>query len=136
MLGDFHQRKMYDRGLLGVSPAATPEEAKKYSSKFYESRQKRGYAPTSSGSTPIYNFDEWSRTHYQSAKQRRDDAKIRYEELLRARGAEKDHRKSQSIISVLLLSSLMFLFYQGGLLDYDTPKKNLKKNDDSNTRIR
>ncbi|MPC08362.1 Protein tumorous imaginal discs, mitochondrial [Portunus trituberculatus] len=84
ILGNFSQRKMYDRGLLGMSTAATPGEAEEYSSKFYESRRKRGAVPTTSGRTPIYNFDEWTKVHYQSSWERKQDAKISVTDALPA----------------------------------------------------
>lgn len=133
MLGNFQQRKMYDRGMLGVTPAATPAEAEEYSTKFYESRRKRRHVPTSTGRTPIYNFDEWSRTHYESARQRRENTKVRYEQVLRDRVEDEEDKKTQSLISVLTLSALMMVIYYTVTLDNDTPKKNLKKSDSSNS---
>lgn len=131
VLGNFHQRKMYDRGMLGVSPAATPAEAEKYASKFYESRHKRGQVPTSTGRTPIYDFDEWSKLHYQSTRQRREDSKERYEQMLRDRVVEEEEKKTQSVVSLLTLSGVFFVIYFIITHNYDSPVKNIKKTDGS-----
>lgn len=111
ILGNFSQRKMYDRGLLGMSAAVTPGEAEEYSSKFYESRRKRGAVPTASGRTPIYDFDEWTKLHYQSSWERKQEAKVRYEEVLRQRNVEVEEKKTQSVISVLMLLTIAFLIH-------------------------
>lgn len=132
VLGNFHQRKMYDRGMLGVTPAATPAEAEEYSTKFYESRQKKRHVPTGTGRTPIYNFDEWSRTHYESTRLRRENTKVRYEQVLRDRVEDVEEKKTQSVISLLTLSGIMMIIYYIITLDNDKPKKNLKKGDSSN----
>lgn len=127
ILGNFSQRKMYDRGLLGMSVAATPAEAEEYSSKFYESRRKRGEVPSASGRTPIYNFDEWSKLHYQSSRTRRENAKIKYEELLKQRVDDAESNRTQSIISFLVLFSIMILINFSLSSNYDSPNHDLGK---------
>ncbi|XP_045109201.1 dnaJ homolog subfamily C member 30, mitochondrial-like [Portunus trituberculatus] len=127
ILGNFSQRKMYDRGLLGMSTAATPGEAEEYSSKFYESRRKRGAVPTTSGRTPIYNFDEWTKVHYQSSWERKQDAKIRYEDVLRQRSTEVEEKKTQSAISVLMLLIIAFLIHICMSSSYDSEKPKSKQ---------
>lgn len=136
MLGNFHQRKMYDRGMLGVTPAPTPAEAEEYSSKFYESRQRRRHVPTSTGRTPIYNFDEWSKTHYESARQRREDTKARYEQVLRDRVEDAEEKKTQSVISLLMLSTIMMIVYYVVMVNNDVPKKNAKNTNRRNSSER
>ena len=128
VIGNFSQRKMYDKGLLGMSAAVTPAEAEEYSSRFYESRRKKGAVPTASGRTPIYNFDEWSKQHYESSRTRRENAKMRYEELVRERVDDVENKRTQSLISCLVLCCLMFvihsLFYGN---DSDSGKNYEKK---------
>ncbi|KAG0726475.1 Chaperone protein dnaJ 1, mitochondrial [Chionoecetes opilio] len=126
ILGDFSQRKMYDKGLLGVSAAATPAEAEQYSSRFYESRRKRGAVPSASGRTPIYNFDEWSKYHYDSSRMRRGYAKIKYEDLLKERAAEAELKKTHSMISVLLLFGIMLLIQYSRSQRHDSEKTKSK----------
>lgn len=133
VLGNFHQRKMYDRGLLGVTPASTPTEAEAYASKFYESRHKRGQVPTSTGRTPIYDFDEWAKTHYQSTRQRREESKVRYEQLLRDRVVDVEEKRTQSIVSLLTLAGILFIIYYTFSRTHDVPK-NVKKSDTTSSR--
>lgn len=118
---------MYDRGLLGMSTAATPAEAEEYSSKFYESRRKRGAVPSASGRTPIYDFDEWSKLHYQSSRTRRETAKMKYEELLKQRVDDAEQNRTQSIISVLMLLSFMILINYSLSSNHDSPNQDLGK---------
>ncbi|KAK8374200.1 hypothetical protein O3P69_010956 [Scylla paramamosain] len=127
VLGNFSQRKMYDKGLLGMSAAATPDEAEEYSSKFYGSRRKRGAVPTASGRTPIYNFDEWTKLHYQSSWERKQDAKMRYEEVLRKRDVETEEKKTQSFISVLMLLTIAFIIQICMTNRYDPEKPKSKQ---------
>lgn len=129
MLGNFHQRKMYDRGMLGVSQAATPAEAEEYSKKFYESRQKRQHVPTGTGRTPIYNFDEWSKLHYESSRQRRENAKERYEKKVQEKIHDEEEKRAHSVISILLLSATMGIFYFVTSAEHDTPKRNMRESD-------
>lgn len=103
VLGNYHKRKMYDKGLLKFNVAATPAEAEDYATKFYGSRQKRSQAPTSSGRTPIYNFDEWSKLHYETTRIRREETKQHYEELLRRQHANSETKKANSIVSIFVL---------------------------------
>lgn len=110
VLGNYHKRKMYDKGLLKFNVAATPAEAEDYASKFYESRQKRSQAPTSSGRTPIYNFDEWSKLHYETTRVRRDDTRQQYEELLRREHTTRESKKANSIVSIFVLIGMGIVF--------------------------
>lgn len=110
VLGNYHKRKMYDKGLLKFNVASTPAEAEEYSSKFYESRMKRSQAPTSSGRTPIYNFDEWSKLHYETTRARREETKQHYEELLRREHTTRETKKANSIVSIFVLIGIGIVF--------------------------
>lgn len=51
------------------------------------------------GRTPIYDFDEWSRSHYGKSFQRRKDAKARFE-----------RKQAQNRENVLILQNEVTLF--------------------------
>ncbi|XP_044764205.1 dnaJ homolog subfamily C member 30, mitochondrial-like [Coccinella septempunctata] len=103
-------RKLYDKGLtMNDTPRTAQEEE---INKFYKSRQFRSRPPPPTGRTPIYDFDEWSRSHY-GATLARDIARKKrrqQEEVLRASDAE--HLKKEKIlICTLILAGLAFYFY-------------------------
>ncbi|XP_037782307.1 dnaJ homolog subfamily C member 30, mitochondrial-like isoform X2 [Penaeus monodon] len=108
ILGNLKKRRMYDKGLLNMNIAASPAEAEEYSSKFYESRSKRGKAPTATGRTPIYDFDEWSKLHYESSFARRENAKERYERLQKARTDIVEEKKSESVVYILIVAIVLY----------------------------
>ncbi|XP_069182086.1 dnaJ homolog subfamily C member 30, mitochondrial [Procambarus clarkii] len=122
VLGNFHKRKMYDRGIFTISTAATPAEAEEYSAKFYESRRKKGYAPTSTGRTPIFNFDEWSKAHYDHSRVRREDAKIRYEKQLKKRLEQAEGKKTDIVVTLFIFGVIFMILYSSTQQDLDTGK--------------
>ncbi|XP_064101397.1 dnaJ homolog subfamily C member 30, mitochondrial-like [Macrobrachium nipponense] len=129
VLGNFQKRRMYDKGVFSIDTAATPEEAEEYSSKFYESRKNRGKMP-SSGRTPIYNFDEWSKLHYESSLDRKQQAKIRYAEFIKTQAEIKEEKKSYAAVYIILILFWIFLFRVSLSNEVDVPelsKSRIKK---------
>lgn len=127
VLGNITKRRMYDQGVLNIGVASSPAEAEDYSKKFYESRSKRRQAPTTSGRTPIYDFDEWSKLHYENTFRRKENAKDRLEFLRKRAEKEKEESKSESVMMVMVFF-VCLVFYQTtikGIFDRDTrePKK-------------
>lgn len=120
VLGNFQSRRMYDKGILNVV-AATPEEAEEYSAKFYNSRSKRGKMPSTTGRTPIFNFDEWSKLHYESSFERRRHAKIRYEEMKRTEHEIAEEKKSRAAMIIILFMGVGVLF-QATFKSVDKPR--------------
>ncbi|KAK4319569.1 hypothetical protein Pmani_009509 [Petrolisthes manimaculis] len=110
VLGNYHKRKMYDKGLLKYTVASTPSEAEKYSSTFYESRRQRSRAPSATGRTPIYNFDAWSQAHYETTRQRREEAKRDYEDLLKEHNNSTEEKKANSIVAIFAMIGLGLVF--------------------------
>lgn len=47
--------------------------------RFYKAREHRHKAPTATGRTPIYDFDEWTRNHYSATFNNEQDFKKRQE---------------------------------------------------------
>lgn len=108
ILGNLKKRRMYDKGLLNMNVAVSPAEAEEYSSKFYESRSKRGKAPTATGRTPIYDFDEWSKLHYESSFARRENAKVRYERMQKSRTDIVEEKKAESVVYILIVAIVLY----------------------------
>lgn len=121
VLGNFQKRRMYDKGVYNIDTAATPQEAEEYSSKFYESRKNRGRMPSSTGRTPIYNFDEWSKLHYESNLDRKQQAKLRYEEFKKTQAEIKEEKKSYAVMCTILLLFWLFLFRSSLSNEVDVP---------------
>ena len=46
--------------------------------KFYKAHMRKKQAPHATGRTPIYDFDEWSRNHYNEAFTRNQNARKRF----------------------------------------------------------
>ncbi|KAK3873691.1 hypothetical protein Pcinc_021310 [Petrolisthes cinctipes] len=110
VLGNYHKRRMYDKGLLKFTVASTPSEADKYSSKFYESRRQRSQAPSATGRTPIYNFDEWSQAHYETTRLRKEETKRQYEDLLKEEHNSREEKKANSIVAIFVMFGLGLVF--------------------------
>ncbi|XP_071527543.1 dnaJ homolog subfamily C member 30, mitochondrial-like isoform X1 [Panulirus ornatus] len=126
ILGNFHKRKMYDKGLLNISTAASPAEAEEYASKFYESRSRRSRAPTAAGRTPIFDFDEWTKLHYESSRERRGHAKIRYERMVKYKEDASEEKKSNVIISIVFLGVVLYGFQFCSQQNVDSSKSENK----------
>lgn len=122
VLGNFQKRRMYDKGLLNTSTAASATEADEYSKKFYEARKRRSQAPTTTGRTPIFDFDEWSKLHYESSRGRREAAKERYARKQENIAHDRENKKTESV--VLLFVLFAFLFFVKGYKEskMDDPK--------------
>ncbi|XP_042225540.1 dnaJ homolog subfamily C member 30, mitochondrial-like [Homarus americanus] len=123
VIGNFQKRKMYDKGFLNVSTAATPAEAENYANKFHESRRKRSQVPTATGRTPVYDFDEWSKLHYASNRERREGAKMRFEEIQRTEVRDVEQKKADSIIFIILLGVIFYLISLSRGPNIDVPKQ-------------
>ncbi|XP_068210328.1 dnaJ homolog subfamily C member 30, mitochondrial-like [Palaemon carinicauda] len=127
VLGNFQKRRMYDKGVFNLGTAATPKEAEEYSSKFYDSRKNRSKMPSSSGRTPIYDFDEWSKLHYESNFDRKKFARERYEEIMKDKAEEKEERKSNAVICIILLVLWSVMFQLSHSNRVDEPGATYKK---------
>lgn len=75
------------------------------------------------GRTPIYNFDEWSRQHYGSTFERRQNAKAKYERNEAHRIDQKFMSQNELTLMAICLSCI-FLYYKFMIeSSYDTPKE-------------
>lgn len=98
---------------LGLTVNTTPRTAQEEQiNKFYKSRQFRSKPPPPTGRTPIYDFDEWSRSHY-GATLARDIARKKrkqHDEFTKKENIEIV-KKERVLLSALLLFALAFYFY-------------------------
>ncbi|XP_053680883.1 dnaJ homolog subfamily C member 30, mitochondrial [Anopheles nili] len=135
ILGNYRLRKLYDKGILHTAgrqyaseaPSEAEETEDDAQTRFYKKRMSRTQAPTATGRTPIYDFDEWSRSHYGS----RFDQKMKAEERFRKKAEREEIFKTrlqhEYIIFPLLFFCILYcaIVFQEG--SYDTPKPTAKK---------
>ena len=89
ILGDHDLRKKYDRGLVIDGKMSRPQQERK---------------PKPKPSIQKYDFDEWTRMHYQEAMKRRQrNLRDRYEEEL-----EKSRHKMREGTQRLVISGVVF----------------------------
>ena len=127
VLGNLQKRRMYDKGVHNFEAAVSPAEAEEYAAKFYESRGKRTRMPYASGRTPIYDFDEWSRSHYEANFVRHKEAKERYEFKKNQEERVVEAKKRGAIVWLVVLST-MAIFYESTVSSsHDIPEKSNSK---------
>ncbi|KAJ8931353.1 hypothetical protein NQ314_015762 [Rhamnusium bicolor] len=74
VLGNVKTRKLYDKGLyFGGSTTVTSDDI--VDDKFYKSRETRSRPPYATRRTPIYDFDEWTKSHYGATFKRQMESK-------------------------------------------------------------
>ncbi|XP_037050248.1 dnaJ homolog subfamily C member 30, mitochondrial isoform X2 [Bradysia coprophila] len=85
ILGNYKLRRLYDKGIIHTAGAQykdveeTVEEVKDDAqTRFYKRHMKRTEAPTATGRTPIFNFDEWNNEHYGKAFERSQAARKKF----------------------------------------------------------
>ncbi|KAG5894719.1 hypothetical protein JTB14_006139 [Gonioctena quinquepunctata] len=132
VLGNVKTRKLYDKGLYFGSTSAPTDDVV---DRFHKSRETRSRPPPPSGRTPIYDFDEWSKSHYGATfkrqmenKRRATMYKIRREEDL------NDIKMEKLIFGVLVLIVICTLYVNHK--DYDTvyinPSRTSQSRDSTN----
>lgn len=128
ILGSYKSRKMYDRGMIQKSfsnqqqyggAVADDEEEDDPQTKFYKQHMNRTKAPPPTGSTPIYDFDEWSRAHYGETFDRRRTAKKRYEQMKDVDGRKAVRTLEISVLVMCGFVSLMVLASHYDREEYD-----------------
>ncbi|XP_073834219.1 dnaJ homolog subfamily C member 30, mitochondrial-like [Musca autumnalis] len=117
VLGNYKLRRLYDKGVIHTT-ADRPEESMKTEpeveddpeTKFYKSRFTKSTVADIDGRSPIYNLDEWSRTHYANTFQRRQNAKEKYD---RTKKQEKDGalmlQNEILLFGIMIITALVFL---------------------------
>jgi len=140
VLGNHRLRKLYDKGIIHTAgdkyqerdaPTQEEEDARDPQARFYRARMHKDKA-TATGSTPIYDFDAWTNSHYGSEFVRQQKLKHNTEK----RKKEKDYVKlnmesEMMLLPVLLLFLIMFLIKQETFdVDHTKSKKKEKEKDD------
>uniref|UniRef100_A0A182QQW9 J domain-containing protein n=1 Tax=Anopheles farauti TaxID=69004 RepID=A0A182QQW9_9DIPT len=136
ILGNYRLRKLYDKGILHTAgrqyaseepSAATEQKEDDAQTRFYKKRMTRTQAPTATGRTPIYDFDEWSRNHYGSRFEQKKQAEERFKNKAEREEIFKSRMQHEYIIFPLMFLCIMYcmIVFQEGT--YDTPKPITKK---------
>lgn len=105
VLSNHESRKNYDRRMMirqqPISTTTTKEHTAHYKQQVY------------SGSSKIYNFDEWTRAHYGIEFQKSQKRKTAYENLKKMEKLEKEEESDSSStwIAIVVLSFTLFAMY-------------------------
>lgn len=99
--------------------------------KFYKQHMKKDRPPPPTGSTPIYDFDEWSRVHYGNNFNRRQTARKRYERIKNEQGNTQVRRIEFTVLAILCFVCFMVVFSKLDQGSYDNVKD--KGADDGNS---
>lgn len=83
---------------------------------------------TATGRTPIYDFDEWTESHYGKNFKKTQDIKKRYEEKIRKMESNKMGFQNELILLLVFTFGLMMISMSESNKDIDKTKKN--KNSD------
>ncbi|KAG4071323.1 hypothetical protein HA402_004027 [Bradysia odoriphaga] len=117
ILGNYKLRRLYDKGIIHTAGAhykdveETVEEVKDDAqTRFYKRHMKRTEAPTATGRTPIFNFDEWNSQHYGKAFERRQAARKKFYGMPNERLRQENSGKYEVTIFGGMVAIFLFLF--------------------------
>ncbi|XP_058117270.1 dnaJ homolog subfamily C member 30, mitochondrial [Anopheles ziemanni] len=136
VLGNYRLRKLYDKGILHTAgrhyaseaPSAASEQPEDDAqTRFYKKRMNRTHAPTASGRTPIYDFDEWSRNHYGSRFEQKMKAEERFKRKAEREEIFQTRLQHEYIIFPLLFFCILYCVIAFQEASYDTPQPVTKK---------
>lgn len=135
ILGNFRLRKLYDKGIIHTAgreyseaashDIADPEDDPQ--TKFYKARMKRSDAPTPTGRTPIYDFDEWSRAHYGGTFERRQQGKKKFRDQENKRRTDADSLQKDFMLFGLVLMVVGYMVISTNMASYDTVAEKRRK---------
>lgn len=115
VLGNYRLRKLYDKGILYGSDEyqkhQPPSEEKDIdpTTRFYKARMHKE-SPTATGRTPIYDFDEWTRSHY--GNERKRTQKLRQTNYDRSTREEiRLNDKTASVVMFILMFVLIIMTF-------------------------
>lgn len=106
----------------GYSAAAAEEPDDDPQTKFYKQHMKRDRPPPPTGSTPIYDFDEWSKAHYGANFTRRQTARKRYERIKREHGDTQVRRIEFTVLFILGFVCFLVVYSKLDQSSYDIVK--------------
>lgn len=135
ILGNFRLRKLYDKGIIHTagreySDAASHEindHEDDPQTKFYKARMNRSDAPTPTGRTPIYDFDEWSRAHYGGTFERRQQGKKKLKKNYEQRRMDTDSLQKDFMLYGLAFMVIGFMVMSSDMAGHDTVVEKRKK---------
>ncbi|KAH8419161.1 hypothetical protein KR222_006939, partial [Zaprionus bogoriensis] len=134
VLGNYRLRRLYDKGIVHTAGAQYAQDIRDVQqdldveeddaqTKFYKSRFQKTKVADSEGRTPIYDFDEWSRAHYGSSFDRRQQAREKYERLRMQKETSKASKQTDVVmLSILFAGFVVYLMFIAES-SYDTPKQ-------------
>ncbi|CAH1107701.1 unnamed protein product [Psylliodes chrysocephalus] len=109
VLGNVKTRKMYDRGLY-FRPRTTSPPSEKMTAEadsFHKSREVRTKPPPPGGRTPIYDFDEWAKSHYGESFRKKMESKRRAQQYEEFRQKEVNNKQIERV--VFIVTSIIFM---------------------------
>lgn len=140
VLGNYKLKRLYDKGKLNIlyiifiyiirilelvgmlghsGVASAYSKAQEFEeeveddpqTKFYKARMKRNEAPHASGRQPIYNFDEWSKSHYGVNLDRHLKAKRKLERTIDLQVHNSESVKKEALIFGVVCGVLIFMYF-------------------------
>lgn len=137
VLGNYRLRRLYDKGSLHTAGRhyAQHQTVEREpveddpQTRFYKKRMTRTHVPSASGRTPIYDFDEWSRTHYGKNFERKKAAEAKFREK-----AEREDLIDSTVLQGYVVYVMVGIALLYGLIllnesSHDSPKAIQKKAD-------
>lgn len=128
MLGNFRLRKLYDKGIIHTAGEKyhrydpVDEDHSDEASKFYKARAHKDKS-TATGRTPIYDFDEWTNSHYGNSFQQQQRLRTHKKEKIYKREREMETLSKELILMVAMLFLILAFFMQKENHDVDRLKK-------------
>lgn len=138
VLGNYRLRKLYDKGILHTAGRQyahhgtvekEPEEDDPQT-RFYKKRMTRTHVPTASGRTPIYDFDEWSRTHYGERFERKKAAEAKFRHKAEQNELIDSHVLQGYVVYAIVGIAMLYGFILLNERSHDLPKAIEKKVDE------
>lgn len=137
VLGNFRLRKLYDKGIIHGRPEHhashhhhhnhhhhhQEEDDSDPTMRFYKSRMKKEHRTAATGRTPIYDFDEWTESHYGETLKKNQAKRKKIYEAAEKREREKLLKQNDTAIIVLFAAMLIFTIVHELSPDYDRVKK-------------
>ncbi|XP_020817493.1 dnaJ homolog subfamily C member 30 [Drosophila serrata] len=132
ILGNYRLRRLYDKGIVhtagsqyaqDIHDMAEPVVEDDPETKFYKSRFQKSRVADSEGRTPIYDFDEWSRSHYGKSFDRRQAAQAKYDRIKVQKESNKISSQTDMVLLSLLFAGVAIYLMFLAESSYDTPKQ-------------
>lgn len=124
ILSDYKSRRLYDKGILMErNDGRSMEEMFKKQSSTIVQKQR----PVTTRTTPIYNFDEWSKAHYGESFQRRANAKAEFESRKQMKEEAENMAKKITVAFTGMLLFSLYLLVSATFADHDKPKESPRR---------